>query len=884
MAGVIECKDCGFDLSSLPGVLRIAPMDGAEKNLTCPLCGHSVMLRIPSLGILVRGTGQNTTFARWKLSAKDDGSLLKVGKLTLRLENLGVIEPKEVCYPRVPVFVDENGTLVVPTIPIRDEFFDCVDEVALRAKMATGAVGAIVGSTYQLELPLKGMKEPAKLTLQLLTPEAGAPSKTNAFRDLNVRVWPNLDLKDWRYYLVGVAGTNESGDRFIKERRLRAKTRSSSGDNTWTPVDTAQRDGGSLCCLLRERPAWLAVEIVDPSRGNNGVMAGGVFVIPEARSDSAPNTQAVMGLDFGTSNTCVAVSDFMTRHNGPPELLPKIEETAWNLYLVRGGAENSSPKGPDLWPSCKGFGRYGDLIPSELTFFKPKRDLATDLERLQDWKFGIHYGIPSAGVAPQFVESDYTIGDFKWAGMLRRSLPFIASKTQALQTQYLTAVLLSAYARAAIASSQMAKGVNVRCSYPMAFVGADKQTLSDALAAAALALDDYTGVNWQLELAADESSSAAANAAGVDADVFVYLDMGGGSTDIAVRMSTGGSKSETIYCTSVNYAGSALLAGYAGTVDPRTGKPVNSCLTTQTTLDVLRRRVREANHADEVISDPTLFNNSAKVVVERRTRHFYTYVNEYAARLLAAGFLDQRFKTGTGADRKFPAELKIAFFFLGNGWGFAARSKDNMAQLQANLIFDRMFELVTGEKERSPYATAIVSELEQAETNVNWQVGYLREVPHSKAAVALGVLKVDQAHTEKSPVSSAILGWTTTVGDREIPWFVRYGSGRPQSANSSTTGAAGGGSIKFGTKAPVAQGPQTPWYGDPLPEDARVDWPKTPPELPDGIAHPYDLDENLNGTRVALRQRCSVKNRWFETGPYEVLLEELFKSKLAEIA
>jgi len=451
-----------------------------------------------------------------------------------------------------------------------------------------------------------------------------------------------------------------------------------------------------------------------------------------------------------------------------------------------------------------------------------------------------------------------------------------------------------AYVRAGAASGQYADSAQVLCAFPMAFEQNDIETLKTALETAENTLTALTGINWKLNMGIDESTAAARNTGDTNANIRVYLDMGGGSTDIAVLMvqgsdTQGNDITETIYSTSVAYAGSCLLAGYAGKIDSRTGKPVNSCLSPKTTLDVLRRRVREAKSADDILGDTNLFNKTFENVVKTRTVHFYTYISEYVSRMIAAGILDQRFKTdkGTHAERKFPENIDVAFFFLGNGWRFAARAADAFATVMADQIFKRAVVLLKKvlKDDTSAYAASVKKQFKGIP--MSYEVPRMRDVPHSKAAVALGLLRAPQTKQSQNANSTSrgklgILGWPTKVGTREIPWFVLCNhDGGPQLPGPQKKTIV----VLDDDDAEPAGESLMPWYTQPLSLEERLDWPDVPDGLPEGIATPYELDENLNGTRGALKQGCALNtSHWFQRSAYEVMLERLFKPKLAEIA
>ncbi len=871
---VSSCGTCGFDLADLPATLRIEAQDGAARNLSCPLCGGGLLLRVERLKVLVRGSGAATTFARWKVLPREEASsVLRFRRFVVKFDQLGLLEPRDACYARVPCFVDETGALCVPPIPIRAEFFDCLDVPRLDQMLRNGPIGDVVGSQYKVKLPLKGLEDPFVVWIPLETPEGGNPSRENAFREVNLRVWPNLKLKRWKYYLAGLCGSGPAGAALVEEDRLRAATRSDD-DTEWHRIDGIQSGGTARVSALAERPSWVLLELIDPK--SRDVRAGGVFQVAPP-SEAGDTVEARFGLDFGTSNTCVAVEGYMTSVGTTAQLLPEVSETDWNLYLIRGGVEPRAPLGPDLWPSPHGFGSSGDLLPSELIFQRAKRDMAALLVDAPAWRYGIDFGVPGANVSPQFVESDYALSDFKWHHMLLKSNALFANKIVELQAHYLFAVLAWAYVRAAITSNQASPSVTVLYSYPLSFSGEDLKRLKESAARAQAALSKLTGVDFRLDASVDEST-AAANAADIEleANVLVYLDMGGGSTDIAVKMHAG-KEWVPIYTTSMVYAGSTLLEGYAAQ------NSKNSCLAGKVTVDVLRRRVRESRNAREVLADPTLFNRTYERVVTLRTRHFYGYIVEYAARLLAAGVLDQRFREQRDGVLKAPPELKFGFFFLGNGWGFASPAASDVHIALSEQIFQRVVSLLKSEKDE--YATQVKKGI-----GVTFMVGRFKQgtVPHPKSAVALGVLRslggADPKGVARS--RSGIVGWTTRADERSVPWFARYsreGSGGPVPPNAASGPIRQVISLDDDAPAP-APGLSTPWYLA-LPESARLNWENVPPNLPDTLQQPFELDPDLNDTRAKLRKRCAINEAgFFSEGAYEVMLEELFGPKIGEIA
>jgi len=294
--------------------------------------------------------------------------------------------------------------------------------------------------------------------------------------------------------------------------------------------------------------------------------------------------------------------------------------------------------------------------------------------------------------------------------------------------------------------------------------------------------------------------------------------------------------------------------------------------------------VREAPHLNTVLGDPTLFNKNQDAVTRNRTFHFYGYLTEYVARMLAAGFLDQRFKTADAAQNlEFPRVLKIAFYFLGNGWRFHTWLASNEQAGPGKDIWKRMMELITAE--RSEYADRIRAALRGA--RLSHTTERLSDVPHEKAAVAFGLLK--EFRKPRSPDretgTAGILGWETRIdGTRPIPWFAMYNtkeSGPPAPLSGSAANE-----IVFGETSPSAGNGDIdmPWYRD-FSSSPSLDWHDTEPRLPLKLEPPFELDPNLNMTRGPLKRGCmpAGNQNWFVKGPYEVMLEELFRPKLKTI-
>jgi len=879
-------SECGFTLDQLSARATVDTIEDAGLDISCPVCGSQLELRFASLGIVTRGKGPQTKYVRWNVGgAARASNRVEAGLFQLTFKSLGTIEPREICYPQVPAFQQEDGTVAVPTLPVQREFFDCVDTPRLEQMWKDGHRATVVGGEYHIDLPLYGLDDPFPIQLQLMTHRPSGERPKREFSGVSLRVWPNLPIAEWKHHLVGMSAVGEGSEYLLAPTpRVRLFTRGAEAEGWSRNSTSVQREGHAALVAADERPRWIDLEIgaeVKPFSDQDTLTGGGIFYVPPSNQTAAGEIE--IGLDFGTSNTCLAIKgEILPGSRDRNHLLPVAPEEEWSFFLVRGGPEARDHVGPDLWPSPVGFGRKDDLYPSELLFSRKRVAQSQALVNIDQWRYGLDFGTPPADVRPEFLEADYLLGDFKWTHMLQRIAPSFAQKTAKLQAQYLAGILMNSYARIAAKWEQYPSSVKVYYSYPMSYQESDLATLEEAEGMATAILQEATGLDWQLSRGHDESTAAAASGGDPGATVAVYLDMGGGSTDIAVKLERKPDKWETVWANSVQYAGMSLLDAYCGEDEHK----VTCCLAGSTTVDVLRRRVREAINVSEVFGDSTLFDTAKLAVTRNRTTHFYGYVVEYIARLLAAGFLDQRFKLeDQEGDRRFPDKLVIAMYLLGNGWRFDGWLFPDFHQALVDTVFKRMMQLVMEEK--GEYAEEIRSQL--ANTKVRPRVKELQEIPHEKAAVAIGLLTEEarrQVPTTPAGGESGILGWTTTVnGNLEVPWFATYdrsGPNRPPAPTAGERTAEVEYSFGGSTETAADNGPETPWYQDL--HNPSLDWDKTPPRFPTEIESPFDLDANLDRTRGTLRSRCADKgNRWFTKGPYEVLLEKLFASALRTI-
>lgn len=878
----VSCS-CGFPLESLDAVHRVEPSQGkptSEVALSCPLCGTPIVVKLQTVGVLARERSGAIEFLRWKRPGATVGNTVALGLFRLEFDNLGLIEPREVCHAAALAFRGEDGELRVPVLPVRREYFDCIDQSKLAALRERGQLGRLVGGEYIARLPLRGFEgEAVEIRIPLATIKSPG-AEDNAVLDVNVRLWPNLPTESWHHFLVGLSAVGPRATAVLGEsRRLRLWSRGETVG--FSRAASVQRGGESLVGSLAERPTWLSLELTRDGQADDPVadaLAGGLMQVPAATARATADT-IQMGLDFGTSNTCVA---FSAQGQEKADLVPRVDETIWSLYLVRAGAEPSVHKGPDLWPSSVGFGRYQDLFPSEFLFLRKVDDQAGQLGSIEDWSFGLDFGIPAAGVRPAFSEAEYVLGEFKWAEMIRGTA--FQSKIEWLQAQYIAGVLLCAYARWAVVHGKTPGTVRVKYAYPMAFEQGDLDTLRNAGDHAAKLLARWTGLQWSLDIRMNESE-AAAQGGDPRNRIQVFVDMGGGSTDIAVNVRDFDILS-TPYITSVRYAGAALLAAYEGS-EPRT-----SCLAAGATGENLRRAIREAAQPADVIADPKLFDSDKERVRANRTQHFYGYVVELVARMIAAGVIERHFagQDDNGGRREYNEDIGVSLFFLGNGWRLNATiTASNFKQDLHARVKERVMALVKDVLVNGgTYGAALKDALKGRKLLIELKD---HSFLHDKAAVAIGLLSSDQSSSAAVQGSrpAGILGWPTIEssrkGRRTIPWFARYDvrDGKNPTDLASDSMDLAGDALGFDDEPAIDPNGPSAWYQK-LAKPFALDFEDGAPKIAEGLRTIKELDPKLEKSLGVLRAKCATPNdTWLRRGPLEVLLEELFKKKLREI-
>ncbi|WP_438394944.1 hypothetical protein [Caballeronia sp. DA-9] len=516
--------------------------------------------------------------------------------------------------------------------------------------------------------------------------------------DWAAAVWPNFEAPDWTTY---VAGGFWQGARKLEDFDLYAHDFELKD---WCLIfygDVRDRSGatkfGEIGRIEKRMPVKLrgvprAVELVI----NQRILGS----MPIRLGQLPPNTQSAaceLALDFGTSNTCMAIKlgdeprpmhlallagEAMPLRNARHEPLPEL--TAFigprkppGLQASIADMQFRTPKSPlfvfqsfDI-PDKKHTPRS---VPSELISLKPRDDpeiavwlaqrttkfeaeLAVDSTltkhpaELREAVVTPHYtpfpphpgGMKEARDLAQFLGSGFH-QDFKWPP------PSGEEDNIAFRAVYIEQILLAAAATLRCAGIRMIK--RLVATYPGAFRTeyrdryiADVNKIVDHVLAATGIEFDRTS-NLRVQPRSETVAALAATNPGEET-MKVTIDMGGGTTDVGIIVPKPQSAQQPLfsYMSSIRYAGNDLLRAVA-----KSPSFLTSLDTSPASADDAAARLKIV-----IRNSMQRFNDAAARVVARA---FFEGLFEYIVTVIAA-VVNQP---------DFPAGKRIDIYLFGNGF------------------------------------------------------------------------------------------------------------------------------------------------------------------------------------------------------------------------
>jgi hypothetical protein len=847
---VFPCTQCKFDFGQLHLTIQAREilrdkkgLEGDSVTLYCPACQRDNKLDLKHFGIF----SWKDKLYRWR-SAATTGNQIQIGqKLILEIpeERIAIISTEEVCYEAVPVFRQLDGTLLPPRWPVKKEYLDLIE---------SASQPEIIQDSYHIELVLKGIGKVEKTKWDLVPVRAEKPAlgENAVFTGIHLAMWPDVPYQAWKRYLLRFGCVEAQRENLYHPARavnLYAWASKELGvaQADWLPINALGSDQSTRFACVESRPQYVALEF--ESKNKQKGLCGGVWEVPAAPIEKYPeNIVTTIAVDFGTSNTCVAVG----RDN--EKGFVKIEPC--ERFLIHGSNLPETLSFADPWPPRQGFGKSKALLPTELITREELDEIRTQAERIKTWKPVVDYGIPSGGRKVEYDEAKHILAEFKWDQRISDGV--LRNYAKELQKRYIEFALTFALAQLAKNKKMIGAQVEARFSYPLAFEKQQYDDFKTVLQEVMDTVSQVTGLRVQLEdprRMVDEARAAARSITLAGSNAFLYVDVGGGSSDVALEIFRESERRQRryVYIASFQYAGGALLDGLDG------GRCLN------TSLSTFRRLIREVGNVKELMQRGNVFHPNKATPIENKTDYFYGYLLEFLARLLAAHII-----TGGWQDKLSEGEqaqvleqgYRIALYALGNGWGFGE-------------LFDPDYARSVFAKELTERTNEILGEAAKKEPEKTFP-RVIARVPRGfgerddlgeydpKRAVVFGLLEGGHATDEKAEewTFKTIVGCTTKVGaTRVVPWYfpVTSLSARPLD----------------GEVDPLLK-------GDPLPQAAldcpQEEWPSFHRKLP----APHELDHDLNRVRNDL-SKCLANKNWFVQSPFHVLLEKLIKPKLKEM-
>ncbi len=821
----------------------------AGRKLRCPICG-SAKLSIKALDRIFFRPGA-LTWARWGDANAGQPGVIAAGKFRLKVQGeIRTLTKEMVCFRAVPTFVS-GGARQWPALPVRPEFIDVLDPVALEeAQRDPSRFGKHVQeggrARYQYLLPLRGLseKEWPTVTCDVLPADPSGAGESESFRGVSVRLWPNLKRphQAWKFYVLSVGAANEKGlELFAKGRDFRAHAlvpkpqgegvvRMREVAYAWEPIVTEHgvegANGATTRVLANDsgRPSWVSLAFYPPqgSSGSGDPLGGGLFAIPAGDPTAVPGDSWQVGLDFGTSNTVLAMRfPDGTKRTIQPER--GRNRTSTTFHVIDGGAQTLH-RGLDLWPGGGWSGPYNDLLPSELAATRRWVDIgARGADEILNLKFGEELGIPLRGGHSK-VSSENVVNEFKWKRSVARDKPAVGDtdKVHALQARFLEGALLMTLA-ARLSEEEIApRTVNVQYSYPLAFDTEDFESLRHATERASQRLEALTGAQVIFNRSELDEAQAAVAQEAADKMFRVYLDLGGGSFEILIE-DTWARRSEfghagmhpQVFSTSIFFGGSAYLRSLVG--NNETERQGTCLMPDVSSYAQLAGLVRTMASGRQLVTSRNVIQEAREQKAVRRARAYFGYIVEMIARVLAGmclehgrtadGRLDltrnrlftrvetpsRRWILGTLKGPASERRIEFELVLLGNGWGFGEIVLDGMAtveQMMAERVRKRLMDLLCDTpiaREIADGEISLVTEVNGRTTlhpSLSIEMSYVmpEEGTHRKSRVARGLLESHSGETAggpRTPERHGVLGWDVWLNDsgRRVPWYRPFGLG-----------------------------------------------------------------------------------------------------------
>jgi hypothetical protein len=637
------CKICGYSLSDYSARIDFG---SAYHHIFCPVCGNKFKYVVKDgvedveKDVVVEFSGVfydelEGSYFIWvidwnKKSQAENTVTQRFGALEVSVTGK-TLYPYDICYQKVVVFQSGPDT-VFPHHVVKPEYHHYLNPSA-------DISGSLDQNKVRYALSLKGqftatVQLPALVSKAETNLETGRSTKTSA-----LNVWPDFERAGWNNYFFYFASTDpnvnlEAVHVIGTERREVLEGRTARGEVNFVPklVELRVKDMAGV-----EYWSCYRVDLKEDI----------------TRQVSRPDVEApILSVDFGTSNTCFAKSVASTEN---VEVIHFQDRT---LKIVKGFSVEDSLNQP-WFPEIQNNANLPTQLPSELSFYKETGRVAAEVQSLQPI---VHYTIPPF-TRYRDDEEKMILGKLKWKNALPTEL---SESVYELQYLYLSLAMRLALAELASDSRcQRLDRVDLIATCPLAFDEHQKKGFRDTIARVQHTIKSQVSIDLILQKTYDESHAGEAGSGQIQGTKeTIYIDVGGGTTDIGYFRFENNDESETgqapageretpVYLDSFQYAGDDVWSALADSeISP--WKPTK-----------LARETR-AKGATAIFQDPQFSafkgqgNNAHKG--KNAISNFVDGLIEYTTRMIAA-------RTRARAENEEPGD-ELGLYLLGNGWRF----------------------------------------------------------------------------------------------------------------------------------------------------------------------------------------------------------------------
>lgn len=718
--------NCRFDASQFEAIIEF---DNQFRSLYCPVCQTriSTLDELPKKGIFY--DEKEGGFFKWIPShpqgmATEINEIIIINRLTLNIR-AKTFEYSEIFYRYALVFLQNGQILQNQLFAPPDNYYrygikilsakltSKNDHLELRFELVGGYTGTVVISAFVTETSAG-----ASATIQTGSALKVWPNfKRPAWKDLN-----GAEYLGWNDYFIYFA----SSDTSIKTEWLRVV-----GEK---PELIKKFDGSTPKGMVDFAP-----EVIEICA--NGSKDGTIFKkyycsfrvgLNTLTINVAANNEPIrLAIDFGTSNTCFAYSK-PGLHQGLWED-PRILKISDKSHTLIDGLQLESDLEHTWFPSLQ----EQELLPSELVFPNEPQLIFGQNNPLTPI---LHYTIPP--LKWRIHEQKRISAGFKWQQATEPSA--LSNYHQELQKMYLSLVLRLALAEL-VSRSEFLGGstthpnkVNLYITYPLSMSDNEYAKLLKSYEEVIELIKNGTGITLYETAVVDESYAGEIGTIAGDAKHKIFIDVGGGTTDVSAVEVKDMKEIDLQVVDSVRYAGNDFLRVLAND-----GRPGN--ISTKPLIE-LQRRIRMMDQ--NMLEDPSTFGgkNRQKIALDALNR-FTNGLIQYLTRIVALK---------TSRMEAHDSKERIDIYLLGNGWRFltfAASTDSEDISDDIAWIRDKVTEQLS--KELNNYKNKQVINIIP-----EFKIHYPNE---PKTVVALGALLVNDPPTRKKREPKTFLGCNVKV-------------------------------------------------------------------------------------------------------------------------